>query len=87
MTSDRTETRLREQFLATFGQATFPLRDPFELLPLLPDGPATEFEAGPVVVPAIDLGMVYGKYQTYPYESVEPLVDDLIHGLEQEGVL
>ncbi|MFC6755495.1 MULTISPECIES: MTH865 family protein [Haloarcula] len=87
MTSDSTEACLREQFATTFGQATFPLRDPFELLPLLPDGPATEFEAGSVVVPAIDLGMVYGTYQTYPYDSVDALVDDLIHGLKQEGVL
>ena len=87
MTSDTTERRLREQFETTFGAAEFPVRDPFELLPLLPDGHATEFSAGEVTIPAIDLGMVYGKYQTYPYESVTPLVDDLIEGLEREGVL
>jgi len=87
MTSDAVERELREQFERTFGRAEFPLRDPFELLPLLPDGPATEFTAGDVTVPAIDLGMVYGQYQTYPYESVTALVDDLITGLEREGVL
>jgi len=87
MTSDSPEAALREQFETTFGQATFPLCDPFELIPVLPDGPATEFVAEGITVPAIDLGLVYGKYQSYPYESVTPLVDDLIYGLKQEGAL
>ena len=87
MTSDGTEVALRQQFERTFGRAEFPVADPFELLPVLPDGPATEFEAEGVTVPAIDLGMTYGQYQTYPYHSVESLVDDLIDGLKQEGIL
>jgi len=87
MTSDETEVALRSQFRRVFGEAAFPLRDPFELIPLLPDGPATEFTANGVTIPAIELGMTYGKYQSYPYESVDGLVDDLIYALEQEGDL
>ena len=87
MTADPPETALREQFETVFGRADYPVRDPFELIPILPDGPATEFEADGVTVPAIELGMTYGAYQTYPYDSVEPLVDDLIRGLKAEGTL
>lgn len=87
MTSDETEAALRSQFRQVFGEAAFPLRDPFELIPLLPDGPGTEFTADGVTIPAIELGMTYGKYQSYPYQSVDGLVDDLIHALEQEGDL
>jgi hypothetical protein len=81
------EAELREQFYATFSRAEFPVTDPFELIPVLPDGPATEFRSEEVVVPAIELGMTYGEYQDFPYESVDVLVDDLITGLKIEGEL
>jgi hypothetical protein len=87
MTSEDPEVVLRDSFERTFGQAEYPLHDPFELLPHLPDGPGTVFQAGPVEVPAIDLGMRYGQYQTYPYDSVDELVEDLIRGLKAEGEL
>ena len=81
------EASLRRQFTETFERAAYPLTDPFSLIPLLPKGVDTEFRAGSVVVPAIDLGLRYGDYQQYPYDSVDPLVDDLIAGLKAEGVL
>lgn len=81
------EEKLREQFTEVFGEANYPLESPFKLIPLLPDGIRTTFESEDVVIPAIDLGMVYGDYQDYPYESVESLVDDLIHGLKSEDVI
>jgi hypothetical protein len=81
------ESELREQFRTTFSRAEYPVTDPFELIPVLPDGPATEFRAGEVVVPAVELGMTYGDYQEFPYESVDMLVDDLITGLKAEGEL
>jgi len=81
------EAALRRQLTDAFEGAEYPVADPFELVPLLPDGPATEFRAGEVVVPAIELGTTYAEYQEYPYESVEALVDDLVEGFEREGVL
>lgn len=82
-----TERALRSQFTSVFGDASFPLTDPLDLIPLLPDGPSTTFDADGVTVEAIELGMTYGKYQQYPYDSVENLVDDLIAGLKAEGEL
>lgn len=84
---DDVEAELREQLTATLGRARFPVEDPFELVPVLPDGAATEFRASGVVIPAIELGTRYGEYQEFPYDSVEPLVDDIIEGLEAEGVI
>lgn len=81
------EDEFRKQFEEVFGRASFPVESPFELIPHLPDGPLTSFEAGEVVIPAIDLGMVYGDYQDYPYKELEELVDDLIHGLKQEDTI
>ena len=80
-------SQLREEFTTVFGRADFPVSDPFALIPVLPDGPATEFRAGDVVVPAIELGTTYGEYQEFPYEAVEPLVDDIMAGLEAEGTI
>ena len=81
------ETQLREEFVEVLGRADFPVTDPFDLIPVLPDGPATEFRAGDVVVPAIELGMTYGEYQEFPYQDVETLVDDIMAGLEAEGTI
>jgi len=81
------EAALRDQLTSTFGRATYPVTDPFTLIPLLPDGPETEFRAGSVVIPAIDLGLKYREYQQYPYQSVEALVDDLIAAMKAEGDL
>ena len=85
--ADEIEAAIRDQLTATFGQATYPVADPFTLIPLLPDGPETEFHAGSVVIPAIDLGLKYREYQQYPYDSVEALVDDLIAAMKAEGDL
>lgn len=87
MTSDDPEAVLRAQFETTFGKATYPVTDPFELIPVLPEGPATEFEADGITIPAIELGLTYGEYQSYPYQSVDELVTDLLFGLKSEGVL
>ena len=77
---------MRRQLTEVFGAASYPVTDPFELIPVLPDGAATTFEAGDVTIGAMELGMEYADYQEYPYESVEPLVDDLMAGLRAEDV-
>ena len=81
------EAELREQLTTTFERASYPVDDPFALIPLLPEGAETEFRAGSVVIPAVDLGLKYREYQSFPYESVEALVDDLIEAMKTEGDL
>lgn len=81
------ELELREQFTDTFERATYPVASPFELIPILPDGPATEFSAGTMVIPAIELGTKHGNHLKFPYHSVEEFVDDLIIALYEDDIL
>ena len=57
-----------------------------ELVPVLPDGPSTTFEAGGVSVGVMDLGAEYAEYQDYPYETADALIDDLMNGFREEGL-
>lgn len=84
--SPDTVVEIRQQLRDVLGQADYPLTDPFDLIPVMPDGPATSFEAGEVRIGAMELGMGYADYQEYPYENVESLVDDLMTGLRDDGV-
>jgi hypothetical protein len=74
------------QLTDVFERASYPVVEPFELIPVLPDGPATTFEAGDVSLGAMELGMGYADYQDYPYDDVDSLVEDLMTGLQEEGV-
>jgi hypothetical protein len=86
MTSSNPETEIQQQLLDVFGRAEYPVTEPFELIPVLPDGPATTFEAGDVTLGAMELGMGYADYQEYPYSDVEELVADLMTGLRDDGL-
>lgn len=86
MNATDSRTQIRQQIVEVFGRAEYPVTDPFELIPVLPDGPATTFEAGDVCIGAMELGMGYAEYQEYPYATVEELVDDLMTGLDDDGV-
>jgi hypothetical protein len=84
--STDTATELREELESVFTRADYPVEDPMELVPVLPDGPATTFEAGDVSVGVMDFGAEYADYQEYPHESADALVDDLMTGFREEGL-
>jgi len=81
-----TAEQLRAELKEVFGRAEFPIEDPMELAPALPDGPGTTFEADGVSVGVMELGGEYAEYQDYPYETVDDLVDDLMAGFRTEGL-
>ena len=85
MTATDQLDEMRQQLRDVFGQAEYPLTDTFELIPVLPNGAATTFEAGDVTIGAMDLGMGYAEYQEYPYEDVDSLVDDLLRGMKDDN--
>lgn len=78
---------LRRQFKTEFVGASYPVVSPFDLIPVLSDGPATVFSAGDVQVPASDLGLVHGHHLSFPYASPDALVDDVMAALRADGVL
>ena len=82
-----TENELREQFTEAFEGADFPVSNQMDLVPALPNGPGTRFEAGDVSVTAMELAAKLGDHQEFPYDDVETLVDDVIEGLKAEGML
>ncbi len=81
------EAELREQFLSAFGNADYPVNNQMDLVPALPNGPATKFEAGDVTLTAMEMAAKLGSEQEFPYESAEELVDDIIEGLKAQGVI
>jgi len=85
MTATHPEAEIRQQLHEVFGKAEYPVTEPFELIPVLPDGAATTFEAGNIELSAIDIGMGYAEYQNYPYQNVEDLVADLMTGLNADN--
>jgi hypothetical protein len=85
--SDDVSLELREQFRTAFEGADFPVSDPMDLVPALPDGPGTRFEAGGVSLSAMELAANLDGHQEFPYDTVDELVDDVMTALEAEGML
>lgn len=77
------EAELRQQFTEVFSKADYPVEGPFELIPTLPRGPMTSFEAGDISISAPGLRK-YSDYMDFPYDAAEPLADDIIRGLREE---
>ena len=87
MTDDDVEADLREQFHDAFSGADFPVSSQMDLVPALPQGPGTKFESGDVSFTAMELAAKLGSSQEFPYEDAESLVDDIMQGLTDNGML
>ena len=86
MPTDDVEAALRQQFTEVFSNASYPVDSPFDLIPALPRGPMTTFEAGDFSISAPGLRR-YSDYMEFPYESADPLVEDVMRGIREEGDL
>ncbi|MFD1585535.1 MTH865 family protein [Halorientalis brevis] len=82
--ADRDE--LREQLVEAFEGADYPVSSPMDLVPALPNGPATTFESGDVSFTAMELNQKGGGGD-FPYDDVESLTDDVLDGLEDEDYI
>jgi len=87
MTDAEARAELREQLTEAFANANYPVKNQMELVPALPNGPATKFTAGDVTISAMELATKLSGHSEFPYEDVDSLVDDVIEGLEAEGVI
>lgn len=79
--------QLREQMIDAFGGAEYPVSNQMDLVPTLPDGPGTRFEADDVSFTAMELATKLADVQNFPYESAEDLVEDILDGLEAKGMI
>ncbi|WP_435335507.1 MTH865 family protein [Haloarchaeobius sp. TZWWS8] len=84
---DTAEREVREQLHAMLAPATYPVADPFELVPTLPDGPTTRVTVGSARYTAMELAVRLASHQSFPYESVDELVDDVIAAMRKEELL
>ena len=75
---------LRQQFIDAFEGADYPINSPMDLVPALPNGPATSFESGAFSMTAMELNSELSGAE-FPYDDVESFVDDVMEGLEDEG--
>ena len=87
MTDDDVEADLRAQLTEAFEGADYPVTSQMDLVPALPNGPGTRFEAGDSSFTAMEMAAKLGSHQEFPYEDVDSLVDDVIAGLKAEDVI
>ena len=81
------EDDLREQFTRAFEGADYPVSNQMDLVPALPDGIGTRFEAGDFSMTAMELGTKMSDVQEFPYDDVETLVDDLMEGVKAKDLI
>jgi hypothetical protein len=83
--ADRDE--LRSQLYDAFEGADYPVKNQMDLVPALPNGPATKFESGETSFTAMEIASRLSDHQEFPYEDVDTLVDDVMDGLEEEEMI
>ncbi|MFO7926334.1 MAG: MTH865 family protein [Halobacteriota archaeon] len=82
-----TETELREQFFAAIEAAEYPIEDQIGAVSALPNGMTTRFEAGEFSMSAASIAAHLYTYQSFPYETPEAFVNDLMDGLRAEDLI
>ncbi|WP_332899235.1 MTH865 family protein [Haladaptatus sp. CMSO5] len=75
------KAELRQQMIDAFEGANYPISSPMDLVPALPNGPATKFESGDFSMTAMELNTKISGGD-FPYDSPEAFVDDILEQLE-----
>lgn len=85
--SDADPNELREQLIDAFEGANYPVSNPMDFLPALPNGPATTFESGEFSMSVMELNNAVDDDQgeRFPYDSAEEVAEDIIEGLRDRG--
>jgi len=81
------EAELREQLTEALKDADYPVANQMDLVPALPNGPSTRFEADGVNFTAMELSTKLSGIRDFPYASAEDLVDDILDGLKTNGTI
>ncbi|WP_423751232.1 MTH865 family protein [Salinirarus marinus] len=87
MADEDVEADIRAQLREALSSAEYPVSSQMDLVPALPEGPATRFESGDVSISAMEMATKLGGHQEFPYEDVDDLVDDVMAALKSEGLL
>jgi hypothetical protein len=76
---------LEKQLKDVFGKAKYPVKSVFDLLPVLPQGPMTKFNAGGKSWTAMELSQKLAGRARFPYSDVNTFVSDILAGLSEKG--
>ena len=79
--------QLREQLVDAFEGAAYPVTTPMDLLPALPEGPATTFESDDFSMTAAELNSAISTDVEFPFRDAEALADAAIRRLDEAGHL
>lgn len=75
--TDRATDPLRTQLLDSFESSSFPVRQPNDLLPVIANASPVYVVDGRELV-GLELALRCGRHLSFPYETREELVDDLV---------
>ena len=75
---------IREQLVEAFEGAAYPVTNPMEFMPALPDGPATTVESGGFSVSIGELETATDDTDRFPYYEPEAVADDLLDVLWED---
>jgi len=78
---------LEKQLKEVFGKANYPINSVMDLLPVLPQGPMTQFKAGDKTWSAMELSQKLAGRAKFPYNDVDSFVKDILDGLQEAGEL
>ncbi len=81
------ESELREQLTDALKDADYPVANQMDLVPALPNGPSTRFEADGVSFTAMELSTKLSGIRDFPYATADELVDDIVNGLKTNGTI
>ena len=81
---------IQAQLVDAFEGADYPVSNPMEFLPALPNGPATTFESGNFSMSIMELQNASDgndDEDRFPYDGPEEVADDIVEGLQDAGEL
>jgi len=78
---------LEKQLKEIFGKANYPIKSVMDLIPVLPQGPMTQFQAGDKSFTAMEMSQKLSGRARFPYESADDLLRDVMAGLQEAGLV
>lgn len=82
------QTEIKDQLVAAVEDADYPINGPMELLPALPNGPATRVESGDFSITAMELTTkVPQGVLEFPYETPEAFAEDVVEEMNERDII
>lgn len=82
------EQEVKDQLVEAVEDGDYPINGPMELLPALPNGPATRVESGDFSITAMELTTKIPQgVLEFPYETPEAFADDVVAEMKDRDII